>query len=1513
VANTIIAVETSNTFNQWRIVTNSLVLAANELRNNTYIKEGGSLQISNGTLQVVNGVVQIDKSTGTNLYVAANATVVGTLTVGNVSATNFSAPQLTAAYNQANAATVQANAAFAAANNAANTVRVTANSGTAQSAVSLNFVNTSSVLVSVGAGSTGNANIAFSAVAGTTAVAGIVQLTDSSTSTSTTTAATPNSVRTANVIAVSAYTQANLAYAQTNTANSIAISAYGQANLAYTQANTANSIAISAYGQANAAYTQANTANSTAVSAYGQANGAFTTANNAANTVRVTSNSLFAQSAVGLNFINTASVTVSLGAGSAGTANVGFSAIAGTTAVAGILQLTDSTTSTSTTTAATPNSVKTAFDQATAGYAQANGAYNQANTAYTQANTARTEASAAANGVRVSQNYGSTVLGTGGINFSNTANIKISVTSGISGNANVSFDFPSTIASMSIGSLSVTTLTTTNPIVGPTETDSSSYRLRVSQTTRGDGTFGVNQGGANGNADIKFASSTGVWQLTSNSIAGAYYNIITSQNVSDSVTTTSSSNVASSTAVKSAFDQATAAFARANTANSTAVSAYGQANTANSIAISAYGQANLAYSQANTSNSIAISAYGQANAAFTTANNSANTVRVTANSGSTQSAVSLNFVNTATTRVSVGAGSAGTANISYTVIPTFTTEINTTSTLSVSGDTTLSSNLNVGGISNLGSIVSKTLDIAKIISNSTSIYNTTRISGIKPESLVYTGKYVNISAFDSLPTGVDFKTDGTVMFLSGQTNKKISQFSLSVPWDSSTATFSSQSAALTTIEGQPRGIAFSSDGANVYVQGAAAGNVTQYSLSTAWDVASLTVASNVAAFNVATALIALGGQQSALRGLAFSDDGVFMYSSQGGSNGLIPKILQYRLSTAFNVATASLTSNSGTSTSGGGLVNSTGSYGWGAAELNLINGGTVLQVLNVTDSVVQFYALDTPFDITKTKFIGKTPSIIETVPYGSFLSPDGKYLSIVGTADDNVYTFIANSTTSLGISGDTIVYGDVDIYGSLTVNDYNVLSQIVLGRNQANTANSIAISAYGQANLAYTQANTANSIAISAYGQANAAYTQANLAYTRANTANSIAISAYGQANLAYTQANTANSIAISAYGQANAAYAAANNAANTVRVTANSGSAQSAVSLNFVNTATVIVSVGAGTTGNANLSFSVIPKFTTEINTTSSLSVTGNATFSNSVTISIPSNAPFDALRINQSVPVLISNVGVIVSGTTLPNAYSSAEATAASGGGMAKFQAHSNTNLFGDSALASYKWRHSPSQATSGGLLLARAANNNVATYTAVSDDLQLGEVRAAGSEGTNFVESSAIKFIVDGAVAVGSVPGKIKFETTSPGGFATSVKMQLDSNGNLGIGNTAPNHTLSVSGNTFVSGAAFFTGTVVDRPVASIAASTSYAENAAGKTIVVNSASPVTLTFGTAAYSGFVVDIIRKGTGNVTIANTSTIAKLNVASVQPMSNISSRYATARVTYTATNEFILTGSITP
>lgn len=571
---------------------------------------------------------------------------------------------------------------------------VLATGGTVVSANGLNFVNSATVGVTVSTGVSGNANISFTTLAGggtvtsvgtgvgltggpistsgtisaniaNTSVQGVTKLIDVVTSNDSANAATANSVKvtfdqataayaqansaytqanTANSIAISAFGQANLAYSQANTANSIAISAYGQANAAYTQANTANSIAISAFGQANAAYsqanaayTQANTANSIAIFAYGQANAAFTAANNAANTVRVTANSGVAQSAVSLNFINTASVLVSVGAGATGNANVAFSAVAGSTTVPGILQLTDSVTSTSTTTAATPNSVKTAFDQATLAYGQANTANSIAIAAYGQANLAYAAANAAANAVRVTANSGPS-LSNVSLNFVNTSTVLVSVTSGATGVANISFTSTVTAnAGSGINTFPVSANAgSTVAANGINFVNSATVTVVVTQ-------------GVNGNANISFTSTAGgTGTVTSVGTGiGLTGGPITS-------TGTISANIASTTVqgVTKLID---------------AVNSTDAANAATAASVKvAYDQATLAYTQANTANSIAIAAYGQANLAYAAANSAANAVRVTANSGPALSNVSLNFVNTATVQVSVTSGATGVANISFT-------------------------------------------------------------------------------------------------------------------------------------------------------------------------------------------------------------------------------------------------------------------------------------------------------------------------------------------------------------------------------------------------------------------------------------------------------------------------------------------------------------------------------------------------------------------------------------------------------------------------------------------------------------------------------------------------------------------------------------------------------------------------------------------------------------------------------------------------------------------------------
>jgi len=119
--------------------------------------------------------------------------------------------------------------------------------------------------------STAYANVVTSNTTSSTTRSGIVQLTDSISSTSTTTAATPNSVKTSYDLAQGSFNLANtLVYTS---------GAFDRANSAYAQANSAASFANGAFTTANSAASFANGAFVTANSAASFANGAFTFAN----------------------------------------------------------------------------------------------------------------------------------------------------------------------------------------------------------------------------------------------------------------------------------------------------------------------------------------------------------------------------------------------------------------------------------------------------------------------------------------------------------------------------------------------------------------------------------------------------------------------------------------------------------------------------------------------------------------------------------------------------------------------------------------------------------------------------------------------------------------------------------------------------------------------------------------------------------------------------------------------------------------------------------------------------------------------------------------------------------------------------------------------------------------------------------------------------------------------------------------------------------------------------------
>ena len=101
----------------------------------------------------------------------------------------------------------------------------------------------------------------------------------------------------------------------------------------------------------------------------------------------------------------------------------------------------------------------------------------------------------------------------------------------------------------------------------------------------------------------------------------------------------------------------------------------------------------------------------------------------------------------------------------------------------------------------------------------------------------------------------------------------------------------------------------------------------------------------------------------------------------------------------------------------------------------------------------------------------------------------------------------------------------------------------------------------------------------------------------------------------------------------------------------------------------------------------------------------------------------------------------------------------------------------------------------------LFFERANGTPTTPTTVVNGDRTAAIVGRGYDGSAFSNSSIIFFEVDGAVSAGDVPGRIMFYT-KPAGGGMSERMRIQSDGNVGIGTTAPGYKFEVTGQALFS---------------------------------------------------------------------------------------------------------------
>ena len=261
----------------------------------------------------------------------------------------------------------------------------------------------------------------------------------------------------------------------------------------------------------------------------------------------------------------------------------------------------------------------------------------------------------------------------------------------------------------------------------------------------------------------------------------------------------------------------------------------------------------------------------------------------------------------------------------------------------------------------------------------------------------------SVSSQDTIPSGVAFSADGAKMFVVGSQGDDVNEYTLSTPFDVSTAEFV-HSFDVSSQDTLPSGVAFSAGGAKMFVAGFDGGGVSEYTLSTPFDVAT---AGFVHSFNVSS-------QDSFPAGVAFSADGTKMFVAGFGGQD----VNEYTLSTPFNVATA-------------GFVHSFGvlSQEPNPTDVAFSADGAKMFVAGFDGGGVSEYTLSTHFDVSTADFVHSFDvSSQETGPSGVAFSADGSKMFVTGTAGDDVNEYALSSVYPITVTWPpTFVSSELDI------------------------------------------------------------------------------------------------------------------------------------------------------------------------------------------------------------------------------------------------------------------------------------------------------------------------------------------------------------------------------------------------------------------------------------------------------------------------------------------------------
>ena len=152
-------------------------------------------------------------------------------------------------------------------------------------------------------------------------------------------------------------------------------------------------------------------------------------------------------------------------------------------------------------------------------------------------------------------------------------------------------------------------------------------------------------------------------------------------------------------------------------------------------------------------------------------------------------------------------------------------------------------------------------------SQNATVYEYTLSTAWDISTASYASNSFSVSSNESSPTGVFFQPNGTRMFTVGDGQDYIDEYNLATAWDISTATLG-HSFLLSAQETAPTNLFFRSDGLRLFITGTQGDGVDEYILGTGWDLYGTVTHAQ---------FLAPESPDNLFNGITFSPDGTQMY------------------------------------------------------------------------------------------------------------------------------------------------------------------------------------------------------------------------------------------------------------------------------------------------------------------------------------------------------------------------------------------------------------------------------------------------------------------------------------------------------------------------------------------------------------------------------------------------------------------------------------------------------------